>query len=151
MKFRDIVTGLIVIVVLVAIVLWVRKARIDKANRLLVTPPPTVEEKITNSFNNFTIPDDVDKKELSDVRGGDGFGIATNNMVLADLPDPESGYFYQAWVEKDGVSYSLGKLRMAKGGWIFEGNVPSGYQKVTVSLEKVFDSKLEVKVLEGSL
>ncbi|MFI5241009.1 MAG: anti-sigma factor [Microgenomates group bacterium] len=149
MKTRDIVLGLIVLVALIGIVLWVRKVRIDKALKLSVTTP-TIEEKVNKTFN-FSIPDDVEKKELKDVSGGNGFGIATKDMVLADLPDLDSGQIYQVWVEKDGKVVSLGKMRVAKGGWIFEGSIPTGYQKVVVSQEKSFDGKIETRVLEGSL
>lgn len=145
MKSRDILVGLLVLVVLITGVLWVRKARTDKALKLQTTP--TTEEKISRSFNNLQIPEDVKKVELNDVSGGDGFGIATSDMVLADLPDPQQGYFYQVWLEKNGKLISLGKMRVAKGGWILEGNI-SG--RVIVSLEKVFDQKLETRVLEGS-
>jgi hypothetical protein len=145
MKTRDIVLGLIVLIVLVLGVLWIKKVRTDRALRLQTTP--STEEKISNSFGDIQIPDDATKVELSDVSGGDGFGVATEDMVLADLPDPEAGTFYQVWIEKDGKLTSLGKMRIAKGGWLLEGNVSD---KVIVSREKVFDSTLETKILEGS-
>lgn len=152
MKTKDIVIGLVVLVLLILGALWVRKIRKDRTPTLVDTTP-TVEERVTNSFGNFNIPNDVEKKELKDVSGGNGFGIATENMVLADLSDPDSGYFYQVWLEKDGTLLSLGKMRMAKGGWILEKNIGgySGYQKVFVSRERVFDNTLEAKLLEGSL
>lgn len=146
MKGRDIVIGIVVIVLLVALVLWVRKMRIEKGQDLVVETP-TVEEKVSQTFNGFTIPADVEKVELSDTTGGNSFGVATPDMVLADLPDPEAGYFYQVWVEKDGNLTSKGKMRIAKGGYLFEGNMSD---KVVVSLERVFDNDLETKVLEGS-
>ena len=148
MKSRDIALGLIVVVFLIAGVLWIRKVRMDKALRLQATPTPTTEEKISKSFNNLQVPDNIRKVELTDVAGGDGFGIATSDMVLADLPDLQPGYFYQVWLEKDGRLLSLGKMRVAKGGWLLEGQI-SG--KVVVSQEKVFDNNLETGVLEGSL
>ena len=148
MKSRDIALGLIVVVFLIAGVLWIRKVRMDKALRLQATPTPTTEEKISKSFNNLQVPDNIRKVELTDVAGGDGFGIATSDMVLADLPDLQPGYFYQVWLEKDGRLLSLGKMRVAKGGWLLEGQI-SG--KVVVSQEKVFDNNLETRVLEGSL
>ena len=148
MKSRDIALGLIVVVFLIAGVLWIRKVRMDKALRLQATPTPTTEEKISKSFNNLQVPDNIRKVELTDVAGGDGFGIATSDMVLADLPDLQPGYFYQVWLEKDGRLLSLGKMRVAKVGWLLEGQI-SG--KVVVSQEKVFDNNLETRVLEGSL
>ncbi len=151
MKARDIALGLLILVLLIGSVLWIRKVRIERENNLKLEEVPTTEERISKTFNNFNIPNDVEKKELKDVSGGNNFGIATQDMVLVDLPEPEEGEFYQVWVERDGTLYSLGKMRMAKGGWIFEGRVPSGYQKVVVSKEKVFDSKLESRLLEGAL
>lgn len=148
MKTRDVVLGLIVLVILILGVFWIRKVRNDRALKLEVTPTPTTEERISDSFNGLTIPTDTKKAELNDVSGGDGFGVATEDMVLADLSDPEAGYFYQVWLEKDGKLTSLGKMRVAKGGWLLEGNI-SG--KVIVSLERVFDGNIETKILEGSL
>lgn len=147
MKTKDIVLGVVVVIVVLLGILWVRKARIDKNNRLM-EETPTTEEKISDSFNGLQIPEDTKKVELTDVNGGDGFGIATSDMVLVDLPDPAAGSFYQVWVEKDGQLVSLGKMRIAKGGWLLEGNI-SG--KVVVSEEKVFDNNIETKILEGTL
>ena len=146
MKTRDIVLGLIVLVILITGALWIRKARIEKAEKLQLTTP-TTEEKIANSFNNLEIPEDVTKIELKDISGGDGFGIATADMVLVDLPDPEAGAFYQVWLEKDGNLTSLGRMRIAKGGYLLEGNVSD---KVVVSRETINDNKVETKILEGS-
>ncbi len=67
MKSRDILLGLIVLVLLIAGVLWIRKARMDKALKLEVTPTPTTEEKISKSFNNLQVPDNIKKVELNDV------------------------------------------------------------------------------------
>lgn len=146
MKTRDTVIGLIVLVILITGALWIRKARIEKAEKLQLTTP-TTEEKIANSFNNLEIPEDVTKIELKDVSGGDGFGIATADTVLVDLPDPEAGTFYQVWVEEGGNLTPVGRMRVAKGGYLLEGNI-SG--KVVVSRESVNDNKVETKILEGS-
>lgn len=143
MRTRDIVIGLVILAVVAGAIVWIRRARTTPAP----LPTPSIEEKIEKTFN-FEIPEDVDRAELKDVSGGGGAGIATRDTVLADLPDPEGGYFYQAWTEKDGKLISLGKMRLAKGGWIFEGSVAG--QKVIVSKEKIFDSKIETKILEGS-
>lgn len=134
MKARDVVIGAIVLGILVGGALWIRKSRLDK--QALTVTTPTVEEKISDTFNGLTIPAGVEKAELKDVAGTGGFGIATRTEVLADLPEPGTGT-YQVYMD----GRLLGKMRVAKGGWLFEGNI-SG-------------SKIEIKLgdktlLEGS-
>lgn len=134
MRARDIVTGLIVLALLIGGIFWVKKARTQKEDLTVTTP--TVEEKISDTFNGLEIPKDTEKAELKDVADGDGVGIATRTEVLADLPEPEAGN-YQVYMN----GKLLGKMRVAKGGWLFEGNI-SG-------------TKIEVKLgdktlLEGS-
>lgn len=147
MRSKDIAIGLAVLIVVVTAGLLIRKARIDKL-QAIPSPTPSIQDKVSEKFGGLTIPDDADKIELKDVSGGDGYGIATGDTVLADLPDPQSGYFYQVWVEKSGKVSALGKMRVAKGGWVFEGKMDG--EKVIVSLEKVFDNKIETKILEGN-
>ncbi len=146
MRSRDILTGFIVLVVLIGGALLIRNIR--NRSQVVPTPTPSFEQKVKETFGGITIPTDGERAELKDLSGGGLFGIATEDMVLADLPDLDSGYFYQVWVEKEGTLYSLGKMRIAKGGFLFEGNV-SG-EKVIVSREKVFDNKIETRLLEGS-
>lgn len=145
MRTKDIVIGFIVLVLVIAGVLLVKR-RGEKL-QVLPTPTPTIEQKISDRFNGLEIPD-TDKIELNDVSGGNGFGIATADTVLADLPDPEGSFFYQVWVERNGALVSLGIMRVAKGGFIFEGKIEG--KKVVVSREKVFDNKIETTILEGS-
>jgi len=145
---RDVLVGLVIAASLVvAILLLVKPAK----KTLISIPTPNPSERVENRFN-IDIPENVEKTDLVDVSGGTGGGIATRSEILADLPDPEKGKVYQAWLEKDGKLVSLGQLRMAKGGWLTEygaANFP-GYNKIIVSLESKFDSILETKVLEGS-
>jgi len=147
---KDILIGLVILVVLaVGVYLW-------KFNKPQLKVPEektvqVVEQDLENKFK-FMIPDDVEKAQLKDVSGGDASGIATRNEILVDILDPEPGTFYQAWLEKDGKLISLGKLRIAKGGWLLEYSSAKypGYNKIVVSQEKVFDLKIEERVLEGS-
>jgi len=78
---------------------------------------------------------------------------------LADLPDPESGEFYQTWIQRgsegdeDYSLVSVGKMTLAKGGWMLSyrsGSDYSDYSQVIISLEKTFDDSLENVVLEGN-
>ena len=79
--------------------------------------------------------------------------------ILADLPDPNSSEFYQGWLQKgnewdeDYSMISLGKMTLAKGGWMlnFQSTTDySEYDKALVSKEKTFDKNLEESVLEGT-
>lgn len=161
MNRRDIITGVIILVLVVAGVLWFR-SRSSKE----VMAPSTTQENIERGFN-LTIPDDVDTADLKDVSGGDGSGIATRkyeggtftHMVLADLPDAAAGSFYEGWLvrgkmEDKNFSYiSTGKMRVAKGGYLLEFESKTDYSDfmgVVVTLEKVNDKTPETHVLEGS-
>jgi len=166
MNKRDIVIGFVILIVLAAIVLSLRRGRSTPLPNLPSPTPVSGEQKIESSFK-INIPDDVEKADLKDVSGSDGIAIATrkfeNNTytatVLADVSDPKSGAFYQAWVTKGDLKdtnsefISLGKLKMAKGGWMIEFQSKtnySDYKNVLISLESTFDSKPETHVLEGS-
>ena len=83
---------------------------------------------------------------------GNGRGIATNKEILVDIEDPATGYFYEGWLEKSGNLISLGKLQIAKGGWLLEydGSKYPEYKKIIISLERVLDNKIEKRILEGS-
>lgn len=169
MNKKDIVIGVVVLVVVIGTLYWIKR---NKTLQVISTPIPSVEKKLESSFN-FTIPEDVDKAELKDVSGGTGSGIATrkfvptergktaqfSHMVLADLPDPLAGTFYEGWLVrgKEGdpnFDYLFtGKMRIAKGGYLLEFNSTkdySDYKGVVVTLEKVDDKKPEKHILEGS-
>jgi hypothetical protein len=82
---------------------------------------------------------------LKDVTGGVGMGIATRSEILADLPDPTNGQYYQVFLEKDGKTVLLGRLEKAKGGWILNYNSAKfpGYNKVIITVGTTH-------ILEGS-
>ena|SRR3989344_838575 len=148
---RDILVGFVIVIVIVLGVLLFKKLKTPK---VLPTPIPqeiSFKNDLEDSFN-FYIPDNVKTVELKDISGGNGRGIATSTDILADIQDPASSYFYQAWLEDNGKFVSLGKLRTAKGGWLLEydGSKYPEYKKLVVSLEKVFDNLLEKRILEGS-
>jgi hypothetical protein len=147
MKLKEIVIGSIVLVIVISSALIVSRAKKNKLASLPV-PTPNIEQKVSDKFNGLIIPKDEDKAELKDVTDTGYFGVVTKTTVLADLPDLKPGYFYQVWSEKDGKLVSLGQMRMAKGGYILEGDF-SG--KVVISEEKILDKNLETKLLEGSL
>lgn len=131
MRARDIVIGLIILAIVAGAIVWFRRPKTPEP-----TPTPSVEEKLEETFR-FQIPEDVERAELRDVSGGEGIGIATRDMVLADLPEPAATDAYQVWMD----GKFLGTMRVAKGGYLFE--------------EKMTGKKIEVKlgdktILEGS-
>jgi len=156
MKRRDIVIGLIVLAVLAGIIYLTRRQ--EQQPELQTTP--SIEERLEESFN-LEIPEDVEKAELSDVTGGSSTGIATRkyeegkftHAVLADLPEPAEGKFYEGWLVKGEEVVSTGRLRVAKGGYLleFESSTDySDYKTVVVSEEEVADATPEKHILEGS-
>jgi hypothetical protein len=151
-KIRDAVIGFIVLVVLLTGAILIRNSR--KVKTALPTPTPSVEQKVTEKFGGLIIPFDVDKADLSDVSGGEGLGIVTRKFangkfeltILADLPDPKAGTFYQAFLFKDSSPITLGALKVAKGGYMVDFTSSkdlSDYKKVVVALEGK-------NILEGS-
>lgn len=144
-RARDVITGFIVLLVIIVGVVWIFKYR-NKIKEVLPVPTPSIVQKIQDKFTGFNIPDNVDKKELKDITGGSAMGVVTETEVLADLPEVSSSEFYQVWDISNDKLVSLGKMRMAKGGYLYEGNIKD--KKIVVSREKIFDNKLEVKILE---
>lgn len=160
MKTRDVITGFIILVIVITGVLVLRNAKNKKASKV-PSPTPSIGEQITNKFGGIALPSNADKVDLTNVSGGLGIGEAArvyengrfDLTVLADLPEPKAGYFYQAWIVKDNVYLSLGRLRIAKGGYLTDfvsGRDYSDYKKVVVTEERVFDSTPETYILEGS-
>lgn len=160
MKNRETLVGFAVVLILVGAILLIKSRKTTQLSTV-PTASPSIEKKIRETFK-LTIPDDVDKVELKTVSEITGSGIATrkyqagkfSHMVLADLPDPDPGSFYQGWLVKGDNTYlATGKLRIAKGGYLLEFVYPtdlSDYKKVIVSLEKGPDQKPSRPVLEGS-
>lgn len=147
MNRRDVITGLVVLVVIILGIVLINRYRNRIRNAMVVpTATPSIEQKIQETFNGMPLPTSGARIELKDTSGGDSFGITTETEVLADLPEPPEGEFYQGWIDNNGTYLSLGKLRTAKGGYILSGNLKD--KKVVVSREKIFDNTLEVKILE---
>lgn len=140
---KEIFIGLFVILVIIGIVFGIKKAKEAKVKPLNI-PIPTVTQELESKFK-LTIPDDVEKINLQATFGFEGASVATrkfasgvfSQMIIADLPAPESGN-YQAWLIKDdNTKISTGTLRLAKGGYLLEftSNTDySDYKKVEVKL-----------------
>nr|AQS34464.1 hypothetical protein [uncultured bacterium] len=161
---RNVVIGLIVLAGLGALIYWA--VRSNKEEELTPVPTPSVEERLEDSFK-YQIPENFERAELRDVSGADGSGIATRNYeggkfihaVLADLPDPEAGTFYEGWLVRgkeadENFAYiSTGRMTIAKGGYMLEFESSKDYSEysgVVITLEKVNDQKPEKHILEGS-
>jgi hypothetical protein len=164
MKRRDIVIGIVLLIFLGGVLYYRNLKLSSELNK--VPEAVSVEQNIENKFN-IQIPEDLDKAELKDALGGSSSGIVTkeyangkySSAVLVDLPSPEKGTIYQAWLEKgekgnkDYQLVSLGKLNVAKGGWMLNFQSKTNYSsfnKVLVSQEKSFDKTPEKIVLQGS-
>ncbi len=165
MKVRDIAIGLTALVILITGALYIRNVRKGKA---LTVPAPTPNFQQTESkFPGLMVPPDADKLSLDNVAGNEGTGEAFKTFsngkfaltVLADLPTPNSGYFYQTWLvrgnagETNFAFISMGKMSMGKGGYLTEFSANkdySDYKKVVVTLERGFDNTPEQHILEAS-
>lgn len=149
---RDVIIGFIIIILIIAGAFYYKNLKTPKT--LVTSKPASVEfQKDFEDKFNFDIPDNADSIEVKDVSGGNGRGIATENEVLIDIDNPQVGYFYEGWLEKsDGSMISIGKLKMAKGGWLLEydKNIQPEASKIVISLEKVNDKIIEKRILEGS-
>lgn len=151
---KDIIIGFVIVISIFIFVYLFKNYKSKKAETVKTTTPVSVTYK--NDFEKkfkYTIPDGVNSIELKDVSGGDGMGLATDNELLADIKDPDTGSFYQAWLEdNNGKVVLLGNLNISKGGWMIEYNKSkmTDARKIIVSLEKRNDSIIETKILEGS-
>ena len=160
MQRRDLVIGGGVLLVIVAIVLFIqgRRSELNVPEEPSGTPSISEQEQSMEDKFRVDIPDNVDKANLQGVSGN---GIATRDiktspadiMILADLPEPDAGKFYEAWVSNGSDTKLLGRLSAAKGGYLLEANLSSAlgvYNQVIVSLESIDDTNLEQAVLRGS-
>jgi hypothetical protein len=145
MKIRDVVIGFVFLVILVAGILWIYRAKNNKTSNLPL-PTPNISQRIKNAFPNLNIPDGVERANLSDVTGGESIGIATRTEVVANLPELSAGKYYQVLLEdSSGKSVKLGMMRISKSGYILEYNSANfpGFNKVIVI-------QGTTRILEGS-
>jgi len=165
MKTRDVVIGLIVLIILISGALIIRNNRKTQKSTL---PLPTPNfQNVESKFPSLNVPANADRINLNGVLDGTGNGGAFRTFsngkfaftVMADLPSPKAGYFYQGWLERGNLGdpnfafVSTGKLSLAKGGYLTEFGANkdySDYKKVVVTIEKVFDNTPEQHLLEGS-
>ena len=148
---KDIAIGFIIIATIILLSYLYKNNKTPQEVSVSSPVPISFKKELEESFK-FKIPENSSSIELKDISGGDSRGIATENEILVDAEDPAAGYFYEAWIEKDNKLISLGKLLPAKGGWLLDNKTieKDSNSKVIISLEKVFDNKIEKKILEGS-
>ncbi len=151
---RDIVIGLIVLVLLAGLVYWLRRPSTN------LTVPETdieVEESFESSFN-VDIPDTAERVVLRDAEGGTFTGLAvrhtdengsTTYSLLTDLTDlPEAGMHYEGWLttSSDTERISMGKMRLHKGGYTVDfvsSTILPEHTRVIVTLEPAGEVVLE--------
>lgn len=164
MKREAIIGAIVVILIFVgAYYFFSRYQRGEEVGPLPAEKIPVSEEleKGFESGMGIEVPEGVEKTTLTDVTGGASTGMATRKFeegvfehtVMAALPEPGTGKFYQGWLVRDGELLSTGKLSEIKGGWYLEylqDKDYSDYDKVWVTLEEKDDNQPETHVLEGS-
>ncbi len=148
---RDVIIGFIIIALIILGAFLYKRSKSPQTNLISTPTPITFQQDIEESFK-YNIPDDVISIELKDISAGNGRGIATDKEILADIEDPSINYFYQAWLQKGDNLVSLGKLQVAKGGWLLEydKSALNAAEKIIISLENKLDNKIEKRILEGS-
>ena len=136
MKARDIVIGLVVLVILITAVLVIKRSLNKKITTTSNPQTISIQQKIQNTFPGLTIPNDGPQINLTDVTGGQSFGIVTKNEILANLPDLPAGKTYLVWLgNSDGKTILLGNLKNAKGGYLLDYNAADypGFNKIIIS------------------
>jgi len=157
MSRRDIVIGIIILAV---VGFFIYRSQNVPNPQITSLPETSIEDKVKDKFN-VDLPENAEKAELTSPNKTADFGVAVREeegdvlgySVLADLPDPTGGEFYQAWLVEGENYESLGKLTLAKGGWLLDTSMStesSADSEVVVTKEKIFDSTPEEEVLRGS-
>lgn len=163
-KTRDVLVGVAVLIIFILIAIFLIRRNpntsVSDLNSPLPTPVSAFQQNLQNNFG-ITVPSSALKSDLKDVTGANQIGLVTldktsgNNIytVIANLENPASGYFYQAWLVNGNDTISLGKLVVAKGGWLVNYTTSkdlSDHKSVWVTLEKTNDNTPEKHILEGS-
>lgn len=158
--------GLAVILVLIAGLWWWRRERTMSKSQVLPAEGEgvNIEDRASELAKRFgvVLRDNLERTELKDVTRGTGRGVATRayvdgkfeGTILAELPEPQLGEWYEGWWirEEPFSSIYAGRLRIAKGGFLLEftqGVDLRDHPKVVVTLERRDDRKPEIHVLEG--
>jgi hypothetical protein len=170
-RSRDILVGVVVIILVILVAVFLIRRR-QAANVLtnsspLPTPVSQFQQNLQTNFG-ITVPPTAVKADMKDVSGGNQVGLTTEDKttsnehtytVIANLEDPASGSFYEAWLVRGkpgDANYepvSLGKLTVAKGGWLVNYTTAkdlSDHKTIWITLEKTNDQVPEKHILEGA-
>jgi hypothetical protein len=148
MKARDIVVGVLIVLVVVFGGRYLLRNK-KETPKITNEPEINIESKLEDALG-VDIPDDVLKVEL---KGVGGTGIFYPGSVVADLPEPLAGKFYEVWLKKGDVYTPINRLNNEKGGWILNFSLGMDFEEYTgviVSVESALSSRPSEVVLEGS-
>lgn len=163
---REQLVGLVVVLLVIGGIWWWRGRKLQQPSQVLPVEGEgmEIEDKASEFAKRFgvTLPENWERVELRDVTGGINSGIATREFlenkfthtVLAVLPDPARGTWYEGWLVRDEPFEAIytGKLGLAKGGYLLEYESSldlRDHNKAVVTLERVDDRKPETHLLEG--
>lgn len=167
---RNILIIAVIFIVIILVIIFLirrnRNANTLSLNSALPTPTSNYQQELKDNFG-IVLPTNAIKADLKDVNGGNQMGLATKDLengqssyaIIANLEDPATGNFYQAWLirgkegDTDYDLVSLGKLYLAKGGWMVTyttGKDLSDHKTVLITSESTFDNTPEKHILEGS-
>ncbi len=169
MKTSDIVKGAIVVAAVAGFFYFINQQPEEEVDdpdvQFSQDTTDETQRQIEEKFNT-QVPEGADRAELksNDIEGRalatrETTGEATIISILADIPDPTAGSFYQAWIirgeerDENFDRISLGRLRVAKGGFVTEFTSErdlSEYNNLLISRETTQDSEPEETALEGS-
>jgi hypothetical protein len=161
---RETIIGAIVVVLIIAGAYFLFTRYQASPEVSLPTETLPVSDELEEGFETglgIEVPEGVEKAALKDVTGGAGTGLATRKFeegvfehtLMASLPTPQAGQFYEGWLVSDDDFILTGKLKEMKGGWYLEFEADqdySDYNRVVVTLEEKDDRQPEKHVLEGS-
>ena len=163
MKRETIIGAAVIILILVSVYYFFNRSQKGPEENLSLEKMPVTEE-LEKGFEaglGIEVPEGVEKTTLADVTGGAGTGMATRKFekgvfehtVMASLPEPGAGQYYEGWLTRDGEFFSTGKMESMKGGWYLEYSSNKDYpdyNRVVITLEEKDDSQPEKHLLEGS-
>lgn len=134
---------------------WSRNDNTPQKIALEPTPTPSVRDRMQEVFGSSVISDEGEKLELS---RENQMALVTRSedknslSVLADLENPGTDKYF-VWLQKEDGYKLLGELEAAKGGYVGEYMIESGWQDanhVVISRESVRGETPSNKFLEGS-
>lgn len=150
---------LIIVLGVVVFIFFNREGQEVIAPGITGTPTPTATLETAKTVRK--------QGALKDVSGGNSSGMAQSlfengkftHSVIALMPDPPAGKFYEGWlVKREGGKvinfFSTGKMTKEGGSYILNFEDTKDYPEhnsVVITLEVVNDKKPEKHILDGDL